>query len=121
MSSEMRRIALETARRRDVLKATVLALALPIVRPLPVWAQPAGADQTGGVFTVRAFGAVGDGKAVDSAAINRAIEAAASSGGGTVRVPAGKYICYSVHLRSSVALYLDQGAAIIAGDTPHEG
>jgi polygalacturonase len=111
---------LDTAR-RDILKFTLAGLALPILRPLPVWAQLAGGDSTAGVFNVRAFGAAGDGKQVDTPAINRAIEAAASSGGGTVRVPAGQYLCYSIHLRSNVALYLEQGAAIIAADTPHEG
>ena len=67
-------------------------------------------------FDVRAFGAVGDGKAIDTPAINRAIEAAATAGGGTVYFPAGNYVCYSIHLKSKVALYLDQGATIIAAD-----
>ena len=43
-------------------------------------------------FDVRAFGATGDGKTVDSPAINKAIEAAAAAGGGTVIFPAGNYI-----------------------------
>ena len=37
------------------------------------------------------FGATGDGKTVDSPAINKAIEAAAAAGGGTVIFPAGNY------------------------------
>lgn len=69
------------------------------------------------VYDVTAFGAKGDGRAIDSPAIDRAIEAAASAGGGTVYVRAGNYLCYSIHLRSKVAIYLDQGAAIIAADT----
>ena len=36
------------------------------------------------VYNVRSYGAKGDGKALDSPAINRAIEAAAAKGGGTV-------------------------------------
>ena len=36
------------------------------------------------MFDVRTFGATGDGKTVDSPAINAAIEAAAAAGGGTV-------------------------------------
>ena len=53
--------------------------------------------------------------------INRAIEAAAAAGGGTVWFPAGNYLSYSIHLKSNVALYLDQGATIIAADSPGAG
>jgi polygalacturonase len=108
--------------RRELLKLAVSGLAVPLLRAAPTWAEAAaGGTIAGPAFNVRAFGAAGDGKAVDTPAINRAIEAAAASGGGTVHIPAGQYICYSIHLRSNVALYLDQGAAIVAGDTPHDG
>jgi polygalacturonase len=40
-------------------------------------------------FNVRSFGAVADGKAVDTPAVNRAIAAVAAAGGGTVEFPAG--------------------------------
>ncbi len=66
------------------------------------------------IFDVRAFGALGDGKAVDSPAVNRAIDAAAAAGGGTVRFPAGTYLCFSIRLRSNIALYLDSGATLLA-------
>ena len=67
-------------------------------------------------FNVRSFGAVGDGKTLDTAAINKAIDAANAAGGGTVLFPAGSYLSYSIHLRSNVDLYLDQGSTIIAAD-----
>jgi len=67
-------------------------------------------------FDVRAFGAVGDGKAPDTVAINRAIDAAAAAAGGTVYFPGGNYLCYSIHLKSKVSLYLEQGATIVAAD-----
>src|SRR5580704_4666117 len=51
-------------------------------------------------FDVTAFGAKGDGKAIDTPAINKAIEAAAAAGGGTVVFPAGTYLSYSIHLKS---------------------
>jgi polygalacturonase len=72
-------------------------------------------------FGVRAFGARGDGKTLDTAAINRAIEAAENAGGGTVHFPAGQYLCHTIYLKSDVALYLDQGAVIIAADALAEG
>jgi polygalacturonase len=73
-----------------------------------------------GVFDVRKFGAKGDGKALDTAAINRTIEAAAASGGGTVRFPAGTYRSFSIHLKSNIGLYLEHGATIVAAD-PKDG
>ncbi len=72
-------------------------------------------------LSVRAFGAVGDGKSIDSPAINAAIDAAAAAGGGTVYFPAGTYASYSIRLKSHVTLYLDQGAVILAAPVPHDG
>jgi polygalacturonase len=72
-------------------------------------------------FNVHAFGATGNGKTVDSHAINKAIEAAAAAGGGTVIFPAGNYVSFSIRLKSHIDLYLSQGCAIIAADSPKPG
>jgi len=73
-------------------------------------------------YNVQDFGAKGDGKAIDSPAINKAIQKAASNGGGRVVVPAGKYMCYSIRLESDIELHLVQGAVIIsARPTENEG
>ncbi len=64
-------------------------------------------------FNVRSFGAVGDGKNLDSPAIDRAIQAASAAGGGTVFVPAGTYLCGSIHLTNNIHLYLDAGTVIL--------
>jgi len=85
----------------------------PAVKP-----TPASTDST--VYNVRAFGAIGDGKAVDSDAVNKAIDAAAANGGGTVYFPAGYYLCFSIHLKTNITLYLDQGSWIVAAETPPE-
>ena len=77
-----------------------------------VAASPAGAAT---VFNVRTYGAKGDGKAIDSPAINKAIAAAASgAGGGTVLFPAGTYLSRSIHLKSNVTLQLSSGATVRA-------
>ena len=73
-----------------------------------------------GVYNVRTFGAQGDGKAIDTAAINRTIDTAAAAGGGTVYFPAGNYLSVSIHLKSNVALYLDHGATIIAANPAND-
>lgn len=72
-------------------------------------------------FDIRAHGATGDGKTLDTAAINRAIEAAAAAGGGTVRFPAGTYASYSIRLKSNITLHLDAGATLLAADAPPVG
>ena len=69
-------------------------------------------------FSVRDFGATGDGKTIDSPAINKAIDAAAAAGGGTVYFPAGTYASYSIHLKSHLVLRLDAGAVILAAEPP---
>ncbi len=67
-----------------------------------------------GGFNVRKYGAAGDGKQLDSPAIDRAIEAAAAAGGGTVFVPAGTYLSGTIHLKNHINLHLDAGATILA-------
>jgi polygalacturonase len=64
-------------------------------------------------FNIRDYGAVGDGKNLDSPAIDKAIAAAAETGGGTVLVPAGTYLSGSIHLQSNIHLLIDAGATIL--------
>jgi polygalacturonase len=73
------------------------------------------------VYDVTSFGATGDGKTLDTEAINRAIEAAATAGGGIVALPAGKYLCYSLRLKSYIDLHVSCGATIVAADPPESG
>jgi polygalacturonase len=112
--------------RRDLLKLSGLGLASAAAVTMPAWASaksaaPAPVSGTPGVLDVHAFGATGDGKTLDTAAINKAIETASAAGGGTVVFPAGSYLCFSIHLKSHVELYLAQGAIIIAADSPKAG
>lgn len=69
-------------------------------------------------YNVKAFGATGDGKTLDSKAINKAIDSAAVMGGGIVYLPAGNYMCGSIHLKNNISLYIGQGATIVATDRP---
>ena len=50
-------------------------------------------------------------------ALQRAIEKAASDGGGLVVFPAGIYLSYSIHLRSNVTLRWEKGAVVKAAPT----
>jgi polygalacturonase len=66
------------------------------------------------LIDIRDLGAIGDGVALDTDAVNAAIDKAA--GGGTVRFPAGRYLCFSIRLKSGVTLHLEEGAVIVAAD-----
>lgn len=65
-------------------------------------------------YNVRNYGAKGDGKTLDSPAINAAIEDAASDGGGQVYLPAGIYLSGSIRLKSNIDLHLAPGCIILA-------
>lgn len=114
-----------TGHRRDLLKLGTSALTMAAVPgsglALDLARTPEGGTGPGGFFDVRKFGATGDGKTLDTAAIHAAIEAAVGAGGGTVYFPAGTYASYSIRLRNNIGLYLDQGATLLAADTPLEG
>jgi len=66
-----------------------------------------------GNFNVRDYGAAGDGKTTDTAAINKAVAACAEAGGGQVRFTPGRYLTGTVHLKDNITLYLDAGARLI--------
>jgi polygalacturonase len=67
-----------------------------------------------GVFNVKTYGATGNGSSNDTSAINNAITAANSAGGGTVQFPAGTYKSgNSIHMKSNVTLQLDAGATVV--------
>jgi len=65
-------------------------------------------------YNVRDYGAIGDGKTIDSPAINQAIEAASANGGGLIYFPAGTYRSYSIRLKDNIHLYLENGAVLEA-------
>ena len=72
-------------------------------------------------YNVKNAGAKGNGTDMDTKSINKAIDEAAKAGGGTVFFPAGNYLCGSIHLKSNITLYLDNGATIIAAPSENQG
>src|SRR6266511_393104 len=83
--------------------AVVGALALAVVTPA-----------SAATFNVMDFGATGDGSTNDTPAINAAINAANTAGGGVVEFPAGSYKSKnSIHMKSNVTLQLDAGSTIL--------
>lgn len=65
------------------------------------------------MFNIIDYGAVGDSTAKDTAAIQQAIDACTSAGGGTVCVPAGTFLSGTIFLKDNVDLHLMPGAVIL--------
>lgn len=72
------------------------------------------------IYSVREYGAKGDGKTIDTAAIQKAIDECGKAGGGKVLVSAGTYLSKPIFLRNKVTLQLDEGAKIKATDEPND-
>jgi polygalacturonase len=69
-------------------------------------------------FDGREFGAKGDGKTLDTAAIQQALDACGKAGGGIVRLTPGTYLSQPIYLRDKTTLQLDAGAKLQASDEP---
>lgn len=64
-------------------------------------------------FPITSFGAVGDGVTDNTAAFRKAIQACAAAGGGSVVVPAGKFLTGPIVLKSNVNLNLVAASSTI--------
>lgn len=67
-------------------------------------------------YNILDFGAVSDGKTVNSAAVQSAIDSCSSAGGGAVIVPAGIFKIGTIWLKSRVELHLERGAVLLASE-----
>jgi len=65
---------------------------------------------------VTTFGAVGDGKTINTRAIQKAIDACPV--GGTVVIPAGTFKTGSIWLKSDMTLEIQKGGVILGSDNP---
>lgn len=66
-------------------------------------------------FQITDFGAIPDGKTLNTAAIQKAIDAAAGRGG-VVSIPTGVFLSGSIFLRPKVELHLDNGAVLLGSN-----
>jgi polygalacturonase len=92
---------------------------LPILALAAAWgAGAAPPNPPEKVFDVRQYGAAGDGKTLDTAAIQQALDECGRAGGGRVRLSAGTYLSKPIFLRANTTLQLDGGALLQARDEP---
>ncbi len=76
------------------------------------------ADSGAAVFNVRDYGATGRKEDSARVAIQKAVDACAKAGGGTVYLPPGEYTSGTIHLRSHVRFFIDSGATLFAAKDP---
>ena len=100
----------------SILPKPVLAGFLLCVITVASSAQP----QSARAFDARDFGAKGDGKSLDTTAIQQALDACGKVGGGTVRLTPGTYLSQPIYLRNKTTLHLDPGATLKATDEPND-
>ncbi len=91
------------------MRQTLIAI---VVVCLGVMGRAFGAD-----VEVGAFGVVGDGATLNTAAIQKAIDSCSTSGGGRVRFGAGNYLTGTVELKDGVVLRLEEGAVLMGSTT----
>lgn len=71
-------------------------------------------------YLVTKFGAVRDGKTLNTEAFKKAIEECAKKGGGRVVVPKGEWLTGAIHLKSNVNLHVQKDATIKFSTNPSD-
>jgi polygalacturonase len=84
----------------------------PATHAEAVWTNPDLPVTGGRKFVVTDYGAVGDGVATNTVALQAAMDAASAAGGGVVEVPAGIYLCGPIRLASQVNLRIGKDAVL---------
>jgi polygalacturonase len=108
------------SRRKWLTSISTPALAAALLPKSASAAEPARAAQRDAgtrTYNIRDFGAKGDGKTLDTAALQAAIEDCNRDGGGTVLVPSGTFVIGTTELKSNVTLHLAASAILLgSGD-----
>lgn len=80
-----------------------------IISPTPLVARD---------FSILDFGAIPDGKTLNTRSIQSAIDAAYKNGGGRVTVPAGRFLSGAVQMKSGVEMHLHANAVLLGSTDP---
>jgi polygalacturonase len=71
-------------------------------------------------FLITQYGAVSDGKTLNTQAIQKAIDAAFKNKGGQVIFPKGKFLSGSIVMKSNVTLYFEEEAVLLGSTNPKD-
>ena len=96
--------------RRAFLKRVGGSLAAAWLQPVSSFAARASRPEH--MVPITAFGAVGDGKSLNTAKIQEAIDHLASQRGGTLEVPQGTFLTGAIFLKPGVHLHLQRDAVV---------
>jgi hypothetical protein len=102
------------------INAVIPAVVLTLLLQFPQNSAGAQIAKPASSFSVRTFGAVGDGKAMDTAAFQKALDACGSEGGGTVIVEPGNYLIGSIQLRPNTTFVLEKNATLTGSPSPND-
>jgi len=107
------------SRRKWLGLATTATVGSTLLTPALRAAPPASHAKDVGarIYNIRDFGAKGDGNTLDTAAVQAAIDACNKDQGGTVLVPAGRFVIGTVELKSNIILHIAaQGVLLGSAD-----
>lgn len=96
--------------RRDALRLSTAALVGTLAAPLAAASRKR--------FDVRSFGAKGDGRTLDTAAIQRTIDAAAKVGGRVVLSGGRRYLTGPLTLAGGIDFHIERGATLLVSTDP---
>jgi polygalacturonase len=69
-------------------------------------------------YLITNYGAVGDGKTINTTAIQNAIDVATTNGGGKIIVPEGIFLTGTIELKSNIELHIEAKAVILGSVNP---
>lgn len=74
--------------------------------------------ENGGAINIKDFGAIGDGKTLNTQAIQSAVDVCAENG--IVVIPVGVFVSGAIYLKSSMTLRLEEGAVLLGSENPDD-
>ncbi|MDN5217142.1 glycoside hydrolase family 28 protein [Fulvivirgaceae bacterium BMA12] len=94
-------------KRKNKVRSFLLVITFGIITTGMSFSQNANS-----IYNVLDFGAKGDGKQLDTKAIQRAVDLCAKKGG-KILLPAGTYLTGTIYLKSNITLHIAEGATLL--------
>jgi polygalacturonase len=102
--------------RTGLLSIIVFSSIMAVAQVKPEWVNKVGAKTSiisKKILYVNDYGATSDTVTINTSSIQKAIDACAASGGGTVSFRAGTYVTGALFLKSNVQLLIDKGVLLL--------